>query len=255
VGHKGRQSSVRARYGVGAGKHAVTYFADYNERLLELRLSYYPGVRRWDFSPGQQVRSISGGVLYPEGLVKTPDVVEGCFTCHTTGLVKDRGELRPEKAMLGVGCESCHGPGRDHIAAVRRGSKDLRMVDLGAIRGRLSVELCGQCHRSPAGEDVHDPFNRSQLPRLQGLALSQSACFTNSNGRLSCLTCHDAHGNATEPHPHYNAQCRSCHGASPETGRPCPIEPAGDCVSCHMPEQPVSMPTGLKYRNHWIKVW
>ncbi|MGV3723565.1 MAG: multiheme c-type cytochrome [Actinomycetota bacterium] len=255
VRSQGVVSGVQAKYGVGAGKHGITYLGERENRTIELRLSFYPGSKKWDFSPGQQVNSISGGVLYPEGLVKAPDVIEECFVCHTTGLVKEGGRIQPEKSILGVGCESCHGPGREHVSAIKQGRSDIKMARLLQARDRITVELCGKCHRSPAGEDIHDPFNKSQMPRLQGLALVQSACFTNSGGRLSCLSCHSAHGDATETRVKHNATCVSCHqGSRPNEGA-CPIEPRGDCVSCHMPEQGVGMPTGLKYRNHWIKAW
>jgi len=252
---RGAVKGVVAKYGVGAGKHAITYLGERDKRIIELRLSYYPDSKKWDYSPGQQESQISGGVMYPEGLVKAPDVIEGCFVCHTTGLVKEGGKVLPDKAILGVGCESCHGPGREHIAAVKQGSRDIKMARLFQAKERITVELCGQCHRSPAGEDIHEPFNRTQLPRLQGLALSQSACFTNSSGRLSCLSCHKSHGDATETRAQHNATCVSCHQGSGTTQASCPLEPRGDCVTCHMPAQGVGMPTGLKYRNHWIKVW
>lgn len=275
VDHEDHSSSIAARYAVGSGKNAVTYLADYDDRWLELRLSFYSKAGRWDFSPGQQVDSIGGGILYPDGLVKAPGVVGGCFICHSTAVPQVLGHLQPEKGILGVGCESCHGPGRDHIAAVQRKDTNLRMTRLSTLRNRVTVELCGQCHRSPVSEDINDAFNKSQMPRLQGLALTQSACFTKSAGQLSCLTCHSPHGNAEKPRVEYNRDCLGCHagaeargargeGTAPEpstisvkspTQRPCSLEPRGDCVSCHMPAQTVGMPTGLKYRTHWIKVW
>ena len=254
-----RQGNVEtitpAHFGFGSGKHAITYMSAAGPDLLELRLSYYSEAKRWDFSPGQQLKSHSGGVVYPQGLVKGPDVVEGCFICHSTAVVKEGGKVRPESTLLGVGCESCHGAGRDHIAAAKRGDKDLRMVRLSEQHARISQALCGQCHRSPVSEDLHDPFNQTQLPRLQGLALSQSPCFTNSGGRLSCLTCHSPHGDAEQTRAGYNRACTSCHTGSSPDQRQCSLAPTGDCVSCHMPAQPVGMPTGLKYRTHWIKVW
>jgi len=157
---------------------------------------------------------------------------------------------------MGVGCEACHGPAKRHIEAVQHGEKDLHMASLSALGGQaLSQQLCGQCHRSPVGDNPDDPFNRGQLPRLQGLALSRSACFTNSNGKLSCLTCHDAHDQTPPTRAMYNGKCMGCHSGGTPEQQACRIEPKGDCVSCHMPAQTVGMPFGLSYRTHWIKVW
>lgn len=246
---------VAATLGVGSGKNATTYLGEFRSQLLELRLSYYSGARRWDFSPGQQVDKVSGGVLYPVGLVKLRDTVDGCFACHATAAVRSGLTLDVDASLMGVGCEACHGPGKRHIEAAERRESDLKMASLKTIKPRISRELCGQCHRSPSSEDLNDPFNKSQLPRLQGLALSQSLCFTNSQGKLSCLSCHPAHGNTTSTRPQYNAVCASCHSGAAPDQRQCMIGPKGDCVSCHMPAQPVGMPTGLRYRTHWIRVW
>ncbi|MFN3650836.1 MAG: multiheme c-type cytochrome [Armatimonadota bacterium] len=251
--------TIAAKYGFGSGKHGVTYMGEFQNRLLELRLSFYPEVGRWHFSPGQKVEEVSGGMLFPSGLVKTADVMEECFNCHTTALVKEGQRIQPEKAFLGLGCESCHGPGKAHVEAINTGSRDIKMARLGQMRERLSTELCGQCHRSPAGDDLNEPFNKAQLPRLQGLALPQSPCFTNSEGRLSCLTCHNAHGDTKLTLAEYDGKCISCHSSAPAAPQDahavCPIEPTRDCVSCHMPKQDVNMPFGLKFRTHWIKVW
>ena len=249
-------ATAEAEYGFGSGQHGITYLGKQGNVDVELRSLVYPATKRWAFSPGQQLTGQSGGMVMPTGLSKAPDATEGCFVCHSTVVAKEDNRLLPETTMMGVGCETCHGPGRAHIDAVRRGDRDERMLKLADFDGRmLSQQLCGQCHRSPVGDDISDPFNRKQLPRLQGLALSQSLCFTNSEGKLSCITCHDPHDQKPPTRASYNAKCVSCHtGASP-TQRPCRIEPAGDCVSCHMPAQGVGMPFDLRYRTHWIKVW
>jgi len=44
-----------------------------------------------------------------------------CISCHVTGFGQaDRGgfkSVEESKHLLGVGCESCHGPGSKHVAA------------------------------------------------------------------------------------------------------------------------------------------
>jgi len=41
-----------------------------------------------------------------------------CFTCHVTGAHSSEGPQHPAQTsgLENVGCESCHGPGRDHVA-------------------------------------------------------------------------------------------------------------------------------------------
>lgn len=250
------RTEAEATYGFGSGKHGITYLGRQGDTDLELRLSFYPEAHRWAFSPGQQLKGKSGGVILPTGLVKAAESVEGCFVCHGTAIAKENQLVVPDISLIGVGCESCHGPGKEHIAAVNRGDRNVRMAKLGQLNGQqLSQQVCGQCHRSPAGDDLNDPFNRGQLSRFQGLALSQSLCFTNSGGKLSCISCHDPHDQTPPSRTVYNGKCVSCHDGAAADHRVCRIDPKGDCVSCHMPSQSVGMPFGLSYRTHWIKVW
>jgi hypothetical protein len=239
-------------YVFGSGNRTFVYAGHYGGELLEFRISYYRQADRWYWTATQEV-----GMPHPNPLGRARDAkdFEGCFNCHATALVSD-GVLRPEESLLGVGCETCHGPGKAHIRAAERKEPDLKMADLSKDRQRVSIEICGQCHRAPDTGSPDDPSLKRSLPRLQGLALSLSACFKKSEGKLACVTCHDPHRNADRiTRAEYNGQCVSCHTPGRASHVACPVKPRGDCVSCHMPEQRVSIPTNPTFRNHWIKVW
>lgn len=244
--------AVRADYAFGSGHVGVTYVARYRDQPVELRASYYPKEGRWEFTPGQQPQAFQG-TMTAVGRILKPESAQRCFLCHSTALVHRQGQVQPRRSILGVGCEACHGPGMAHVEAVRRGDPDLRMPHLGAFRERVSLELCGQCHRAPGdGAQVDE----AQIARFQGVALSRSACFRRSAGQLSCLSCHDPHHDADRtPRARYNAVCSGCHAPAHPGQKPCKLQPQGDCVSCHMPSQSIAMPTQPTFRNHWIKVW
>jgi len=59
-----------------------------------------------------------------------------CLTCHVTGAGEEGGFRDPEASpeLLGVTCESCHGPGRDHAARPARGY------------GKTELATCIGCH-------------------------------------------------------------------------------------------------------------
>ncbi len=79
-----------------------------------------------------------------------------CLACHTTGYGQKGGfpagaapDQHPD--LVGVGCESCHGPGGEHVApgAARRGT----IVSLGdKCDSCVILQICGSCH-----DDANDP--------------------------------------------------------------------------------------------------
>lgn len=83
-----------------------------------------------------------------------------CIRCHTTN-GKPRTGSRPNEAdtrvaELGIGCESCHGPGGEHVRAnqnaLRRywlyatGARDETIVDPTTLSADRELDVCGQCH-------------------------------------------------------------------------------------------------------------
>ncbi|MDF2630116.1 MAG: hypothetical protein K0R39_3947 [Symbiobacteriaceae bacterium] len=60
-----------------------------------------------------------------------------CMGCHVTGSPK--AGLGNEPTEFGIGCEACHGAGRDHITSKGDPSK---------ITLNVSSDVCGQCHNS-----------------------------------------------------------------------------------------------------------
>jgi len=83
-----------------------------------------------------------------------------CMECHTTAGVpgEDRAEgtLDTSLGEMGIGCESCHGPGEEHENAnhnpLRRyvlrlsGKGDPTIVNPARLPPKLASQVCGQCH-------------------------------------------------------------------------------------------------------------
>ncbi len=147
-------------------------------------------------------------------------------------------------------------------------ASDLRLP-FGPERGYTAeavIRLCGSCHRHPGKPGVGplDPEN-PRLARFQPVGVLQSRCFRESKGGFSCVTCHDPHARASTDRLAYNTTCQTCHrsGTSvppPSTAPdenaiaalPCPREPAGDCVGCHMPR--VDAGQSVLFADHWIRL-
>ena len=265
---------------IGSGRKGQTYlYWEDGSRLFQLPASYWTSLRSWINSPG-----------YQDGVVNfARPVTPRCLECHASVFESLPDSSDPPNRydqtsyILGVSCEKCHGPGRDHVARQRSwvsrslGSAIVNPEDLSRQR---QIEVCAQCHggigesQAPAfsyrpGEPLENYLHLS--PPIPGEAidvhgnqvalLARSPCFQSSN--MTCSTCHDVHRpqrNAAA----FSGQCLSCHtvqscGLFPERGH----QIAENCVDCHMPNLPtgqiVSRNDGLvvqpQVRSHWIKVY
>src|SRR6185312_4757181 len=103
---------------------------------------------------------------------------------------------------------------------------------------RRLLRSCQECHGASGSVEPSDP----EFTRVQGTTLKFSKCFTASQGAIHCATCHDPHRGLGAKSSHYEAKCLGCH-AAPSAARPghagppaCPVNPASDCVACHMPK-------------------
>lgn len=202
-----------------------------------------------------------------------------CAECHATGFEKNYDHATRSFAStqveVGVGCESCHGPGEAHLDW----AEGLELAESGADLDaygftvdfddtEATIQQCAGCHsRREAygagnplpGTPYHDAYNmallRPGLYHADGQILDevyvygsflQSRMYAQGVG---CTDCHDAH--SVRLVAEGNAVCTQCH--SPE-GRDDFQQVAGDydsashhfhepgtagaqCRTCHMVEQ------------------
>lgn len=247
-------TSEPVQFAFGSGKHAVTFLTLLDGTggepiALEHRLTLFHHQTETALTP-----SHSG--LVPEqpreylGRFKRGVDVTTCVGCHsTTGQVKGR---RVDDLRAGVGCESCHGPGRKHVAARDAGLESLELAfGKGKATAQEELHLCGRCHRSPDNLSVLPDPNDPKLARFQPVGLSQSACFRRSDGALKCSTCHDPHMAVDRNIADFDGRCRQCHDSANPNHKTCAVEPAGQCTTCHMPA--VEVHPGVSFHDHWIR--
>lgn len=251
-------------YAVGSGKHGVTFVSVRQPRGeavlrgIEHRLSYVIDGPRLEITPGQErsppIRPVGEtGEGAGFGRMLGPDGLRQCLACHATA-ISPAFQGRDDTANLlpNVSCERCHGPGRDHVDAARRGQTELslRVVAEGAPPW-AEVNRCGECHRLPnmVSSSSIRPDNPG-IVRFQGVGLSMSACYAQGVGSLRCTSCHDPHDRASRDQARYEVVCLSCH-RSASARKACPVSPAGDCIGCHMPRREI--PGNGTFTDHWIR--
>jgi len=199
-----------------------------------------------------------GDVQNPEEDASGPIQVwnKSCYSCHVSQADKnfDAQQLRYQTTWqdLGINCESCHGPGREHVAAESgknsskgqsSGDANHAIINPAHLDAARSTMICAQCHSFrdvyvdgfKAGANFYDfflPVMEYRLPASENpaywadgrprwlsneaIALWQSQCFL--KGGATCTSCHtnphqvDVDRNAAL-HTGSNALCTSCHKA------------------------------------------
>jgi len=277
------QRTERIDLVTGSGKRGQTYLYWQRDRLFELPVSYWSDGHRWINSPG-----------YIDGTADFSRVVNpACLECHATyirALSTDPGTNRYDRESLipGISCESCHGPGANHVrmeANHETGPKNSAqpgILNPAKFSRDRQVDLCAECHNgiqrealAPTfsyvpGQPLSEYFKPLPSPDVEhpdvhgnqvGL-LQRSKCFR-SSAKMSCSTCHDVHTTGQSA-ASYSLKCLTCHtwqrcGMSKKMG----AQIQNQCIECHMPVEEtnviVSETAGqvvhAKMRNHWIKVY
>lgn len=248
-------ASATLDYLLGSGHHGISPMNFDGSEWKYLSLTYYSH-GGWDFSPMHGLGDAGAREKNAAGWPVSTQELQKCFGCHTTRLAFQGPALNAAQTELGVRCESCHGPGRDHVEAVRGKSTDLAVQNPGKWSSESFMALCQQCHNETATLEgtmmgiPKDPASRTTV-KYHVYGFSQSRCFIASKGELRCTTCHDPHGSTESDPVYYEKKCRSCHDGGAKTKPICPVNSQSQCLSCHMPKVEVAKYT--QFADHWIR--
>ena len=276
---------------VGSGNHSRTYLHQtVNGGLVELPLAWYSAEGGyWAMNPGYDRPG-------HEGFRRR--VTYECIFCHNGypelpagSALSGADPVFPGEIPSGIDCQRCHGPGREHVEAVKTGSDPAQIrgaiVNPSTLEPERQMEVCLQCHLEPTSSQLPNSLRRfergvfSYRPgeplsdyelffdhapgtghddKFQiahhGYRLRMSACFQQSAGQLTCTTCHNPHdasrGEAATRQ--YVAVCQTCHQDRIETLVQAGRHTAsGDCLSCHMPKRRTEDVVHVVMTDHFIQ--
>jgi Cytochrome c554 and c-prime len=261
---------------IGSGRSGQTYLDWKNDRLFQLPVSYWTDLDAWVNSPG-----------YRDGTANfARPVLPRCIECHITYLgpipsPPAENQFKPASLVLGISCERCHGPGRQHAETMSAKNSPSGIVNPAKLPRDRQIEVCAQCHggrRLPLlpvfSYRPGEPLDKYSLPLPRDAALAadvhgnqvgllrMSRCYQ-SAAEMTCTTCHDVHQVQRDPAA-FSAFCVKCH--QPQScGEFSKLREKiiGTCVNCHMPLQPSNLIiTSLNgkqsrpmLRSHWIKIY
>lgn len=254
VDFRGLRKSFQIDLVTGAGHVGQTFLYWVNDALYQMHVSYFKEPDAWVNSPGYH----DGTAWY------TREVIPKCVDCHMTYMqwIPDTtNRYRKETAILGVSCERCHGPGKDHVMFHKENPSETSasfIVNPADLSAEQTNDVCAQCHFG-SGERRKAPFTFRPGDRLEDFwdvdasaaavkgavhssnqlaRMKLSRCYTESEG-MTCMDCHDPHKQERGQLQLFSTRCLNCHEIE-HCGKANEIGPSisTNCIDCHMPKSP-----------------
>lgn len=267
---------------IGSGNKGQSFMYWRDNRLFQMPLTYYSIAGQWANSPG-----------FPAKVQFDRPITSRCLECHSTfaevisPFGKQPEEFNHQKMITGIGCEKCHGPGKNHIQFHEQHPRDTTakfIINPSSLSRQQQLDLCALCHGGrkekvqpsftfTAGDTLdhyfkpgNNSFGVADVHGNQLALLASSKCFKMS-GNMTCNTCHEPHDNERGKLAVFSQRCMSCHNTPHKEipGRHITVSAINaNCIDCHMPAKPsnsIVLMTGAgtltaaKFRTHLIAIY
>lgn len=263
-GPDGKYADFEIKYTLGISPLQQYLIELPNGRVQNFTIAWDVLRKKWfDLYPNE--KTPPGNVFHWAGRYQTTNMM--CLSCHTTNLQKNYDAIHEQYkttwSEINVSCQSCHGPGEEHVKWGQSKGKDKLIKPNYNIKNM--TETCAVCHsrRSEltAHPSVGEPLMNHYLPTLldDGLyypdgqqqaevyvyqSFLQSKMYQRG---VNCVDCHQPHTGQLKFEG--NIVCTQCHSPQGDTRFPLTAKLYDDpshhhhkmgssgaaCVSCHMP--------------------
>lgn len=261
----GKETRLPIKYALG-GKNIFYFLTPMGRgRLQTLPLAYDIRKKAWFDTAKSGIRH--AGDQSADWRDSAYTFNTSCHGCHVSQYALNYDPKTDTYATTwrepGINCETCHGPGEEHIKVCRQALKGTVPKDLKITRGGRSFShtqnnsTCSSCHAKAIpltqsfkpGDKFWDHFDLATLEHPDyypdGRDLGENYTYTSwlmspcvKAGNLDCLHCHTSSGRFRQK-KNPSAACLPCHAARVQEmtahSRHKPGPKAPDCVSCHMP--------------------
>jgi tetratricopeptide (TPR) repeat protein len=273
VVEQGPQGEKKYRLEQALGGKNVFYFLTPLEkgRLQVLPVAFDVRNTKWFDTTLSMLRHLGAGPREEPLSWKDPLLTfnTACFSCHVSQFSSNydlfTDTYHSAWTEPGINCETCHGPGAEHVRVCREAPQGTKPPDLKIISAKKFTiqqhnDTCSPCHAkmiplTPSytpGERFFDHYDlvaledRDFYPDARDLGENftltlwlTSPCV--KSGRLSCLHCHTSSGRYRfKDQAQANQACLPCHAervanAAAHTHHPADQPNTPRCISCHMP--------------------
>lgn len=252
------------------GGKNIYYFLTPMERgrLQTLPVAYDVRKKEWFDTAKSGVRHFPGRSDEPVNWKEWPYTFNtACYSCHVSQLSTNYDPATDTYKTTwrepGINCETCHGPGEEHVRVCEAAPKGTVPKDLKTTRGgrdftnEQNNDTCSSCHAKAMpltasfmpGDRFFDHFDLTTLENPDfypdGRDLGENYTFTTwrmspcvKAGNLNCLFCHTSSGRYRHK-DNPNESCRECHQERFENvtahTRHKADSPGNMCIACHMP--------------------
>lgn len=190
-----------------------------------------------------------------------------CGGCHVTGIEinynKNTDQFNSTWADQGIGCEACHGPGKNHVKAASEyfDYEKETIINPAKLPWRARAMVCGQCHNwgastaevSPRREGFPEKYSYSYdfLPgkplhlfyieeteekKKHHQQYNEWKTSVHASAGVMCTNCHNVHQKSTKTAMTKltsDSLCMDCHVTLLRRAAH-RIHTFGSCVACHM---------------------